>query len=561
MKRKISAFLAMICIIVSVFSGCDGVNKGKVIPLFVENKPNFIIIRPEKPDSETLKIANEFNQYFKDYFDVSVSYKPDSLKHKDGQLEINIGITNRPHAQDVYNEVANKTKTNGKDYIIKKNGDYIYIIGMSTSALQEAIYYFEDEFCYYIDDTIPENYNYIYRYKADASEAFSLNGNTDFSKYKIITPRYNMSYLVGREVAEVDDNILSINGTLVEQATDAEKESDYEIIIDKTNRKGTPDIESADQYRIKVDGNRIFVVGGSNEATAVAVKELNRMILDKKAFDKKTDIKGSYAETVKNYKKYYSLTFNDEFDKIDESVWTIQDGLVPNRTREGDPYIPYFTRSPKNQWVEDGKLYMKATLEQGKYNSVEWRTNDSTWFKYGLFETSVKINNSQGQVAATWLLGNHSRNYYAEIDIYESCKNWGKFTPIGWVSKAIDIPSGVLYPGYKGNLAVDPDKGDTYWHFDNNDKGDYFHTYGVEWTDSYITHFVDGREFITINTALDDRSRQTFNDFLQIIISHSGGMDTAGAGTPDETTDWENSYSAYDYVRLYQLPGQKLKKK
>lgn len=39
-----------------------------------------------------------------------------------------------------------------------------------------------------------------------------------------------------------------------------------------------------------------------------------------------------------------------------------------------------------------------------------------------------------------------------------------------------------------------------------------------------------------------------------MIISHSGGQNTAGAGFPDETTDWENNYSVYDYVRLYQLP-------
>lgn len=206
---------------------------------------------------------------------------------------------------------------------------------------------------------------------------------------------------------------------------------------------------------------------------------------------------------------------------------------------------------------------MKATKEGDKYYSVEMRTNDYVWFKYGIFEVSVKIRNTQGQVAATWLLGNHAKEYYSELDIYEASKNWAKCTPISWVSTTLrdKVASGVYYKGYNGNPKIDPESGDTYYRFENEDKGDYFHTYGVEWTKTTITFFVDGREFITIKTDLDERGKKTFNDYLQMIISHSGGQNTAGAGFPDETTDWENNYSVYDYVRLYQLPGQKLKYK
>ena len=567
MKKQISFISAILCLVIIMLSGCNGTGsiswKVNYINLFSETEAEFIIIRSADASNDTIESANYVREYVKDALDITPNYKPDTVKHTDGKLEICVGRTNREGSESVYKRIANDTESNGLDYIIEKKGDFIHIIGMTDAALKSAVEFFCDEFLAGKQNTIADNYCYIYNDFPAEEDAFEINGSSDFSKYQIVTPKYNMSYLVGREVAEIDDNILTVNGVIVKQVTDAEKESNYEIVVDNTNRKNTPKTENSKQYRIKVEGAKIFIVGGSNEATAVAVKEFNQMILEGKKLDKNTDIKGDYDETVKKYNKYYSLTFNDEFDTLDKKIWHLNTGRFTNGTQAEIPLETYFTDSPNNVWVENGLLNMKSTKEGDKYYTVEMRSNDSVWFKYGIFEVSVKIRNTQGQVAATWLLGNHAKEYYSELDIYEASKNWAKCTPISWVSSSLSdkIASGVYYKGYNGSPKIDPETGDTYVRFENEDKGDYFHTYGVEWTKTTITFFVDGREFITIKTDLDERGQKTFNDYLQMILSHGGGSNTAGAGFPDETTDWENNYSVYDYVRLYQLPGQKLKYK
>lgn len=206
---------------------------------------------------------------------------------------------------------------------------------------------------------------------------------------------------------------------------------------------------------------------------------------------------------------------------------------------------------------------MKASMESDRYNAVECQTNNSTWFKYGLLEISVKIKNNKGQGAGFWLLGNTSQDYYAEIDIYESSANFMKFTPLSWVSKSVtDAASGTYYCDFHGDIGVyeGGTQGDTYYRFENDDKAEYFHTVGIEWTDSYIAMVVDGRVFMKIDTTVDERAVKTFNDFLQIRLAHGGGQNTGGVGWPDETTDWENNYSIFDYIRLYQTPQGELKK-
>ena len=553
-KKILTAVLLCLSMAVSGLTGCGG---GNSVSLFTEGEANFIIVRSADADSVTAEIAGNLRETIKEKLGVTVNYKPDTIKHTDGQLEINIGITNRPDSQAVYDEVANESKTNSMDYIIKHTGDYIYIVGMSSEALQNAVDYFAENFLSDTKGSVAGNYNYIHNYKGNG-KMFSINGSTELASYKIVTPKYNMSYLVGREIETLNNNLMIANGVLLEEITDWDEESECEIIIDHTTREGAPQPKDSDEYRIKVDGTKVYLIGGSTEATAVAVKEFNQMIADGGSIDENTDITGSYAETTKKYDDYYAMTWNDEFDSFDSSKWRFMQGKTTNGILpEGDTRYTNYTDSPKNHWYEDGKLYMKATMESDRYDSPEIRTDHSTWFKYGLIETSVQIKNGHGQGAAFWLLGNSAQDYYAEIDIYEASGNFAKFTPLSWVSKALQgqgINSGTYYCDFQGDIKVydGGTKGDTYFRFEGDDMGEYFHTFGIEWTEDSMTSFVDGRKFIRINTTVDERAVATFNNYMQIILAHGGGGVTAGIQVVDETSDWENNFSCFDYIRLYQ---------
>lgn len=332
MKKKILTMLLCISMTMTLLSGCGG----KSIALFSGDEANFIIVRSADADSETTKIAGNLRQTIADSLGVTVNYKPDTIQHTDGQLEINVGITNRPDSQAVYDEVANETETNGLDYIIKQTGDYIYIIGMSTQALQNGVDYFAKEFLSTVKSSMDGNYRYVYAHSGNTEHPFTINGNADISKYKIVTPKYNMSYLVGREVEILNNSLMETNGLRLQEATDWEEETGYEILIDDTKRSEEFKPLDSDQYRIKVNQNKVYIIGGSDEATAVAVKEFQKMVLSGEGIDEKTDIIGSYAETVKAYENYYSLTFQDEFDTIDTSVWTYVNGITNNGNNPND---------------------------------------------------------------------------------------------------------------------------------------------------------------------------------------------------------------------------------
>ncbi len=551
MKKKISLFLVLSILVTTVLSGCGA--KGK-ISLFSEGEPGFIIVRSAEASNEEREAANELRQTIADELDVKVTYKPDTVKHEDGQIEIVLGQTNRPHTEEVYKELANENENNGLDYIIRQKGDYIYIMGMTLLSLQDAINYFCDTFLKDTNGKVAYDYKYLYNYKAEGGE-FAIAGNKDLSSYRIVTPRYNMSYLVGREVTPLSTQLLYATGCTVPVVMDNEEATDYEIIVDSCNREGIPEAADADSYFIQVSGNKVYLGGGSNEATAMAVRKFTEMAKDGKALAADAKITGSYSEDVKAYENEYTLTLADEFDTIDTDLWKIYDGAFSNgTTQEGDPRRAYFTSSSKNLYVQDGSLYLRTTREPDRYNSVELRSENSVWFKYGFIEISAKICSTKGQLAAFWLLGNAAQDYHSEIDIFESTLDWAKATPLSWVGGAVSGEgSNTYYCGWDGDQ-----KTDSYLHFEGSDLEDVYHTFGVEWTEDYITWLYDGREFLTINTTVDERAVATFNGLQQIILTQYGGINVINAGFPDETTDWDKGYMAVDYLRLYQLPGQEL---
>ena len=555
MRKKISLCLMLVMVMTMVLSACG--TTGGNISLFAEGEPEFIIVRSAEASNEEREAANELRQTIVDTLGVKVNYKPDTVNHEDGQLEIVLGQTNRPHTEEIYKELANEKENNGLDYIIRQKGDYIYIMGMTQIALKDAIQYFCDTFLTDTNGKVEENYKYVYNYKSETGE-FAIAGNKDLSSYRIVTPRYNMSYLVGREVTPLSTELLYATGCNIPVVMDNETPSEYEIIIDNCDREGIPETSDADAYFIKASGNKVYLGGGSNEAIAMAVRKFTEMVKGGKALEASADITGSYATDIKGYENEYTLTLADEFDTIDTKLWKIYDGSYFNGAKkEDDPLKTYFSADPKNLYTEDGVLYLKTTKETDRYNGVEMRTENSTWFKYGFIEVSAKISSTSGQLGAFWLLGNAAQDYHSEIDVFEGTKNYVKATPLSWVGGAVEgAGSGTYYCGWDG----DP-KTDSYLYFEDNDIKEEFHTYGVEWTEDHITWVYDGREFLRINTTVDDRAKATFNGPQQIILTQYGGCNIINSGYPDETTDWDNAFLALDYMRLYQLPGQELTKR
>lgn len=556
-KRMVSLLLAVCMVVATILSGCT--SEREMVSLFNDKDANFIIIRSAEADSKVITIASELRQKIIDALDVSIPFKPDTVKHKEGQMEVNIGITNRPESQAIYDEIMKKNKNNGMDWAIRVNDEYIYIVGATDESLQVATDTFFANFCRDMSAQVPTDYKYLYHYENEENN-FTLCGTKDLSDYSIVTPRYNMSYLVGREIEELQSELMLATGTSLEEKTDAAKEADCEIIIDHTKRSGTPKCASEDEYYIQMKGKKLYVCGGSDAATAIAVKEVTKMVKEGKAIDKKTNIKGSYEKAVKSYENYYSMTFHDEFDTYDTSVWTAQTGGFNNNS-EGAGKPTSFSDAADMIYTKDGNLVMEAQNKPDQYLSSEIRTTNSVWYKYGFVEISAKLDNSKGIVPAFWLLGFSGQEYHSEIDIFECFGDptFIKATPLAHVDGSNATEGSDVY--YCG--AVKNHWEETLFKLtDGESFADEYHTFGCEWNETSVKWVYDGRVFLEIDTTYDNRSMKTFNGAQQIIFSVYGGCDIADlTGYPDETTDWSKNKMVIDHIRLYQMPGQELSNK
>lgn len=570
MKRLLCIFTT-ICLIISMaagFSGCGEI-KDDGIPFFSADKSNFLLIRSEKADSATIEAAKYFRQAIIDTHNITMEYKTDSVAVNKDKYEVNIGVTNRPKAKKIYDEILSANKNNAKDFSIVKDGKIIYIVGSTDYALKDAVVYFLSHYCAYKTSTVPTTLEYKFHFDISKSN-LSLAGEKDISKFKVVIPKYNMSYVVGREVDTLLQQIVEATGILVEKVTDNTKESECEIVIGETKRGNAPLPSNTDEFIIKAKGKKLYVNGATDLCTAIAIKDLGKMITEEKAIDSNFNYTGSYSYSKKSYDDpLYSLTWSDEFDTLDTNIWTIEKGVVNNKKINGKDIA--FSGDEKNVKVEDGKLIMRADYNDKAYEGAEIRTSKSVWYKYGLAEISFKYNNTDGLVSAFWTLGLHGASEVSgEIDVFESyaLRNKLRCTSLAHAEEyshfSSDIEYGSLQPSEKEVKDMNSDFYKKVFHElpDGDTFDDDWHTIGAEWDESSIRWVLDGQVILEIDTTANERARLAFNDNMQFILTQYSANNVFPKIQKDvsENTDWKNNHFTVDYLRLYQLPGQQLSK-
>lgn len=597
MKKALAILLVIVCLITGTLSGC-GIKKAVVkIPLYDGKRAEFIIITSEDADDEVTELAEDFQERIFSKLKISPLIYTDTKKHTEGKMEINIGMTNRPDAKKVYDTLANENASNANDFIVQKHGDIIYVIGMSQDALSLAIDFFINKFC--VDNTcaIREDYSFTYNYEYTDKDIYNLGNGISIGDYKIITPKYNMSYIVGKEVIALEEAIFE-RGYSIPSVTDGEKESKYEIIIDSCNRPGVSKIDDADEYHITEKDNKIFINGGSREATSIAVKQFCDMVKSGKKIDSGTDIKGSYNETAQNYKGLYTATVQDDFDGEHLSDlwnnWTYPSTPEVNKSDDKKTVFNNY-RDHRNVTLKDGMLYMKAyigdtTVENGvtthNIYSAKMDTTKSFWYRYGYVEFSGKAIKGSGLGSTFWTHGDSKAvgNLYCEFDFPEFYGNsiYYRGCPLAWKvieeNGVVSNKMGVYYGGKEM-------RGNDIYTLENNEAfSETFHTYGLEWDKDYYRFIVDGRIVKEIKySAMTEKEvpngwtkselisayRQPTNILVSIkagaygwakIDSDWPGIDFEDRPQPEDifekAFDGEDDTLTVDYMVVYQKKGQ-----
>ncbi len=532
----------------------DQYNDVVKIKLFNNGKAIFRVVRSAEAGKEEIAVAEYACKALKETHGFDVAYKTDEAALDPQRLEVNIGLTNRPMSADYSTDISTANENNGMDYSIIKKDNVIYISALNAVALKTAVKAFLSYFCATTDGEIPENFSYKYH----IDEGFAIAGNSNLSQYKIIVPKYNFSYYVARELGNLVDGIMASTGSDVAKNDDSYAVSDYEIIIGNADREGVKTIGNADEYIINLSGNKLFVNGGSDFATAAAVKTLINWVNTGVRIPAELEYSGSYALDMESATAAdYKLAWYDEFDNIDSDVWNISNGLYETETNDViGPRSKFFSNKEDNIKTEDSKLVMKATYDDDYYYGAQIK-NKYVTLKYGIIEVSAKMDFSKGIVPVLSLVGRTSNDIYGQFNCFEGIAdadkllNAVKATSISYVNDRSNELFGETEIWYDGS--VEDHITETLYNLsEENAWSDYYHTIGVEWTPTTVKWFVDGNVYLEIDTTKDERSFYTFNGQMNLMLSLYAGKDFYEFGLPSSETDWDNNLFTVDYVKVYQ---------
>ena len=584
--------------ITGCLSGC-GLIKREVVktPLYNGKRAEFIIVTPEDAHKEVVELAEDFQERIFSKLKITPLIYTDSKKQTEGKMEINIGITNRPDAQKVYDNLANENASNAKDFIVEKHGDIIYVIGISQDALSLAIDFFINKFCVDTTCAIREDYSFTYNYEYTDKEKYSFGNGVSIGDYKIITPKYNMSYIVGKEVITLAEVILE-RGYSIPNVTDGEKEYEYEIIIDSCNRQGVTKITDPDEYHIKFTDKKVYINGGSSEATSIAVKRFCDMVKSGEKTEANADIKGSYNETSNNYAGLYTATVKDDFDGDHLSnIWNNWAYPSTPEVYTSDDKKTVFNnfRDHRNVTLKNGMLYMKAYIGDTTVNNgvtthniytAKMDTSKNFWYQYGYVEFSAKAIKGSGLGSTFWTHGDATKvgNLYCEFDFPEFYGNsiYYRACPLAW--KVVE-ENGVVKNKSGIYFGDEEMRGNNIYTLENNETfSETFHTYGLEWDKDWYRFIVDGRIVQEFNySSISDKEvpngwtkselikayRQPSNVLVSIKAGSYAwanndadwpGIDFKNRPQPEDVFeklfDGSDDTLTVDYMAVYQKKGQ-----
>lgn len=231
------------------------------------------------------------------------------------------------------------------------------------------------------------------------------------------------------------------------------------------------------------------------------------------------------------------LVFEDEFtgtslgsynwNRIDYVNWQVSDWRK-YQSQEED--LLEMNGDSVTLWGRYGNYITQSnqTAAQNTYACAGIYTLETFSFQYGKVEVRAKFDSVQGCWPAIWLMPKNGGTWPAtgEIDIMEHLNYEGSiYQTLHYSNSSGSKTSSSIHPDFASYSDIDK----TGWH-----------TYGMEWTESGITFYLDGKETATFSKSLstnwpfDDAG----NEFYLIIDQQIGGswVEEAGAKGIDQAT-------------------------
>ncbi len=239
------------------------------------------------------------------------------------------------------------------------------------------------------------------------------------------------------------------------------------------------------------------------------------------------------------------LIWSDEFNgnSLDSDSWNYNIGNgCPELCGWGNNEQQYYTDEAANVSVANGLLTITAktdTFGGMQYSSARITTKGKRDFRYGRFEASMRLPETQGLWPAFWLLP--TDNVYGE---------WPRSGEIDVMELLGQKPNEVLGTVHTGLPWTF--KSEIYSLPPNESFADTFHVFALEWDPDTMRWFVDGNQYHVIPSD----SISPWDPFLEdfhLIFNVAVGGNLPG---PTDSTTVLPQVMEVDYIRVYNRPSQ-----
>ena len=254
------------------------------------------------------------------------------------------------------------------------------------------------------------------------------------------------------------------------------------------------------------------------------------------------------ADFVKQAGTEWELVFSDEFNAEDMSQPVDEKWM--RCQRYGSTWNRWLSDSKEVIYLQDGDLVARAIPNPDTVSDPVpmitggIKSNNRFGFTYGYVEGRIKSNPWTGNFPAFWMMPEDQSAGWpdcGEIDIWETIDSQER----SWHT----IHSNWTYDlGYKNNPQSS---------FNVATSHDRYHTYGLEWDETKLIWYVDGKEVgrytKSTNQSHLSQGQWPFDKHFHLILNQSVG-NNAWAADADVTHTYE---TRFDWVRVYQKKGMK----
>lgn len=578
MRKRNILFMIMLGVLLLAIGGCKNAQtseQGEVgesqyedsekIPFYVDEVFNYNIVRPASMDehlsgivkSTVFSTARAINEK-------RPNYLTDADDTDNGLNSILIGETKHPISAEA-KKMLEQRPNNNADYVILVKDGNIAIHAISEKALQTALDYFCSEILIDVNSVIPEDY---LNYYAPVVETNLKINKVDISQFVIQCEQFPAG-MVYRGCEELQNVIEEITEYEVPIVCGDDHQYDYRILV-------ATEGEDKDAYGISLKGKDLVISGGHDYSLNAGIHALAMSLKNYKQEDsinipKDFEHEGIYDEKTLGTEGY-RLVWADEFEgtELDTNHW------------RADSYEAYGCKRGDSYEVKDGQLIITGeptTLSDGSagYTGADIQGKNVNW-TYGYCEIRAKVPKGAGCWPSFWFLGENTPGhmYKLEVDVYEFFGTdnqptsqihtwWTPNTTIrGLKHDESQKLAGHIQHLTEGKTTIDSfSGGPSYKPTTVDSLADDWHTYGCEWTPSYMKFYCDGFNYLTVDLKTNLTHPEHGYRIAEFLAATDGapvnfaiglltGANVDYVKQIDETTEIPAKYCV-DYVHLYQM--------